>query len=78
MSHTVPAPGGPLTPLALRELAKWLDVADRAFVVLAEQQGQTYKSGHAVQVDLNRWADELEQGRLITALTGPTETEETS
>lgn len=75
-SNIVPALGGPLTPLALREVAKWLDVGDVAFAALAALRGEPHAPGNGVQSDLRRWADELEQGRLVTALNGPTDTED--
>lgn len=73
MTHEVPVAGGPLTPLALRQIARWLDIGEKAFHALARIKGDALDLGHDVQDDLLRWADELEQGRLVTALTGPTE-----
>ncbi len=65
----VPVPGGPLTPLVLRVTAEWLDLADKAFTLLDSH----YVGATTIQDDLKRWADELEEGRLVTALKGPTE-----
>ena len=45
---------------AFEEIAKWLDLADKAFVKLAHLQGEEFIPGDAIQNALRRLASSLD------------------
>lgn len=64
-------PGGEMTPGKLRSIAKWFDTYDQVYATAAQALGEKYEQpntakavaaigGDSIQLDLRRWADELE------------------
>lgn len=54
-----------MTPLKLRYIADFLDLADKAFQRLAKLQSlEPAPLGSGVQEDLGLWADQLSEGNL--------------
>lgn len=62
--------GGAPTAAKFRQIAEWLDLADRGFQVLAELQQDTVPPGTGVQDDLRRWADDMDIDEADVLLDG--------